>query len=150
MISDDQKSLFGDSIETIIYADVLNENNLYKGLFQKRVSCILVPTKNKELIWGKIQEQETAVNILVIGYEDVIELVKNRGFYYIEGIVAVFYDGNEGDILKTFRLITRYIRNKNGIRIIHVVKENVYFSKLEKTITEFIEGPTTTIEALLS
>jgi len=149
-LSDDQKSLFCDSNEVILYADYLNEDDLFKALIQKRVSCILVPTDKKELIWEKIIEQEILVNIFIAGYEDVIRLVKKQGFYYTEGIVAVFYDGNEGDILKTFRRITRYLRNKNGIRIIHVVKENVYFGNLGKTITEFIEGPTTTIEALLS
>ena len=89
-------------------------------------------------------------NVLITGYEDVIKLVKKQGFYYIEGIIAIFYEGKEEEILETFILINRYLRKRSGIKIIHIVKENIYFSSLEKTMTELIEGPITTIEALLS
>jgi len=89
-------------------------------------------------------------NILITGYDEVFKLVKKQGFYYIEGIIAIFYPDEAEEILEVFRLINRYLRNRDGIKIIHIVKVNVFFSNLEKTITELIEGPVTTIEALLS
>jgi ATP-dependent DNA helicase RecQ len=149
-LSDDQKTLFRDSDELIVYADFQKENNLFKGLIQKRVSCILVPPKKEELIWGRIIEQDAIANILITGYDEAFKLVKSQGFYYIEGIIAIFYADEEEEILEVFRLINRYLRKRNGIKIMHIVKENVFFSSLEKTITELIEGPVTTIEALLS
>lgn len=149
-LSDEQKALFQNSTELIIYADFVIERNLYKGLIQKKVSCILVPINKKELVWDRILEQETLASILIAGYSDAIKLVKKQGFYYIEGIVVILYDGKEKEILETFKIINRYLRNRNGIKIIHVVKENIYFSNIEKTIAELVEGPITTIEALLS
>jgi len=149
-LSDNQKVLFRDSNELIIYADFQKEEKLLKGLIQKRVSCILVPSKKEDLIWKSILEQEALTNILITGYDEVFKLVINQGFYYVEGIIAIFYPDEAEEILEVFRLINRYLRHRNGIKIMHIVKVNVYFSNLEKTITELIEGPVTTIEALLS
>lgn len=149
-LSADQRALFRDSNELIIFEDVQNEDNLYKGLIQKRVSCMLVPQKKEGLIWQHIQERETQANILITGYDEAFRLIKNQGFYYVEGILAIFYPDEVDEIYDKFRLINRYLRNRNGIKIMHIVKENVYFSNLEKTITELIDGPVTTIEALLS
>ena len=149
-LSDNQKMMFQDSNELIIYADFQKEDTLLKGLIQKRVSCILIPSKKEDLIWKSILEQEALANILITGYDEVFKLVKKQGFYYIEGIIAIFYPDEAEEILEVFRLINRYLRNRDGIKIIHIVKVNVFFSNLEKTITELIEGPVTTIEALLS
>jgi ATP-dependent DNA helicase RecQ len=149
-LSDDQKTLFRDCNELIIYADVQNEDNLLKGLIHKRVSCIIVPPEKENLIWERILDQEALANILITGYEEAFKLVKNQGLYYFEGIVAIFYADDAEEVLEAFRLINRYLRKRNGIKIMHIVKENVSFSNLEKTITELIEGPVITIEALLS
>lgn len=149
-ISEDQRALFGNSNELIIFSDNLSEKDLIKGLIQKRVTCILVPINKKESIWQHLTKQEEPKNILVIGYEEAFKLVKNQGFYYVEGILAILYPDKIDEIYEKFKLVHRNLRNKNGIRIMHIVKENVYFSNLEKTITELIEGPVTTMEALLS
>lgn len=148
-LSEEQKSLFGDSGEIIVFADFLKKDYLYKGIIKKGVSTMVLPNNKKNEVWDKILEQEIADNILITGCDDIVKLINADGFYYIEGIVAVFYDGKAEDILKTFTVISRYLRKKSFLRIIHIVEENVYFSSLEKTMTELIEGPIVTIEALL-
>lgn len=149
-LSDDQRTMFQDSNELIVYSDFQKEDNLLKGLIQKRVSCILVSSKKEEMIRERILEQEALANILIIGYDEAFKLIKSQGFYYLEGITAILYDDEAEDILEAFKLINRYLRKRNGIKLMHIVKENVYFSNLEKTITELIEGPVITIKALLS
>lgn len=135
----DQIGIFENQNEIVIMTGNAERAKVIGFLLQKRVSCLIASTQQlNEMHYFETITSPYAV--FIVGETDARELLKKENYYYISGIVAVLYPDQEENALKTYNLVSNYLRGKAGIHIIHILSSNFYIPSVDKKITDFIDG----------
>ena len=141
-----QLALFGQAKEAAVVAGEDIRQALFNSILNQRLSVLVG--------MGDIQKYIEVCpynrNVMILDQKELWELMKKSNYYYVSGLVAVVYAGSEKDILDQFKMVSRYLRNKTEIRLLHIIPNNVYFSSLGKNFCDVIEGPVVTADQLYS
>ena len=144
----DQLSLFGSAFEMVVYADEKQRLSLLDELQKKRLS-VLITESDLKLNEGA-SAGYSGNSLLVIDCSELRDLMSKSCYYYVSGLVAIVYSGEERDVYDQLKMVRQYLSNKPFIRLIHIIEENVYFDSLNKVFTDLIDGPVMPINVICS
>ena len=142
-LADDQKKLFAGSKNVIVIAKPEQRARLAEALCDQRVNA-LVNLPSSEL--KSFQQNSKPFNTMVLDFYQVRELIKKRSFYYLSGVIAVFYNGTAKEIYDQYVHVEHYLANHPDIYLVHVLNENVFFEARGKSITDLLDGPVVVAE----
>lgn len=134
----DQTCLFGSASQIVIYAKADELYETVGKLMKRRPSCLLVSSA-----WDGerfLTTQTNAGNILTIGIRELSELIKRKNWFYVSGIVAIVYQGTDRDIYQQLVAVLNELRRCPWVRLIHIIRENVYFDWIEKSFADLVDG----------
>ena len=147
-VSSDQEILFGSGIELVVFASYSQRPKLIDALINMRLS-ILVMNSDSILQDFKLNDfSRDAKSLFVIGNRELRELAKKDNRYYISGLVAVVYPDEALSAWKQYLTVKNYLCTNSNVRVVHILKENIYFEGQEKMITDLIDGPVVNAEIL--
>lgn len=134
----DQTCLLGNASQIVIYAKAEELYETVGKLMKWRPSCLLVSSA-----WDGerfLTVQTNAGNILTIGIRELSELIKRKNWFYVSGIVAIVYQGTDRDIYQQLVAVLNELRRCPWVRLIHIIRENVYFDWIEKSFADLVDG----------
>ncbi len=143
---EEQLALFGVAKEMVIVANDKQKPDLLNALQEKRLSVLIT---NDSIDLEALSR--TAVikrNLLIINSSELRDLMSKNCFYYISGLVAIFYSEQEDMMYKQLRLVRQYLSSHVFIRTIHIIPENIYFGSINKVFTDLIDGPVIPLKAI--
>ena len=144
----DQRALFGNSFETVIIADNNQRESLINALQKMRLSVLV--TKLNLKLNDRVSTLRPENSMFIIDFSELRELMSKSCYYYISGLVAIVYSGQEREIFNQLKMVRQYLFNKTCIRLIHIIDKNVYFETLNKSFTDLIEGSVIPINVICS
>lgn len=121
---------------------VISENDDYSILnryLNAGVSIVVLEDTNFDDDFDLILNMDKRSNIMIMGVTEYKEFCKQSSGYYVsEGVVALYNSGDKKayEFCNTLR---KY--RKDGIKLIHIVKEDYFVQKVQKPLSGMIEGP---------
>ena len=147
-LANDQLSLFGGSNDAIIISSSKKKAELLQALSKLRISSFVSPSS--DIIVDCLNEMLPTENVFFLNTKDLYELVKKKSFYYLSGIVVVYYSGSAKEIYELLRFSMNNLSKHMGTKVIHIVEENQYFEWLNKAFVDLIDGPVIPVHTLFS
>ena len=138
-LSDEQNTPFGSASELIVLTKEEERSNLFNKLISKGVSLIIVPDNYGEN--SSLLKYSANRSVLILGVEEVYQLIRKRAWYFTSGLIAVVYPQNEQDIGQQYVVVKNNLCGKPSTKVIHIVEKNAYISEAGKTIVELVDGP---------
>lgn len=139
ILASDQMALFGGAKELIAIVPANKKISVLDALCDKRLSVLVNPDDTN--IDNLLSNASHPRNLFVIDNNQLRELIKKSSYYYVSGMVAVIYNGNQKEIYEQFKLVSKYLSGKTEIKIIHILEENTFFDELSKSFSDMIDGP---------
>lgn len=78
-------------------------------------------------------------NIMIMGMTEYKEFCKQSSGYYVSGGVIALYNSGASKAYEFCNTLRKY--RKEGIKLIHIVKEDFFIQKAQKPLSSVIEGP---------
>lgn len=145
----DQLDVFQNQMELAVFVSEDEQVDLINTLEKKRLS-VLIADEDQISSMGYFEHIHSNNNLLIMKKSDVHELLSRApNLYYISGLIAIVYPDSEKEVLELFRLSSNYLI-KNGLRVIHILKDNTYLSSMGKNITDLIDGRIISMDILCS
>ena len=145
--SEEQIYPFGNAAELVVITNNSEERKVLLDKFANvGVATIIVPDPSD--VEADLLHLESKRNILIISMSDMFNLQKANANYFTSGLVAVIYPNKEDLMGQQFFSVKKNLCCKPTTRIIHIINENTYISKLGKTFTELVDGPSIAGSAL--
>lgn len=147
-LSADQLAIFGDSYNLIVQTRAGELTDALEKLSKYRLSCLIVPDA-----WDHSDFVENAkedISILILDHRELGELVKQKSWFFISGLVAIVYQGTDRDIYEQLITINSKLEQYRTIRAIHIINGNTYFDWIEKSFSDLLDGRTVQAELLNS
>lgn len=144
----DQLALVGGMHQAIVFVEKNMQQQLLDKLLEKRLHTVIAsPNFETEQY---LQQTTKNQNLLIINQNEFHELMKKSSYYYVSGLVAVLYDGDDKTVYNTLRMVDQYLGKRPDVRIVHVLEENRYFSTLNKAFADLVDGPVIPVDEVLS
>lgn len=129
----------GNMSEALIYYHDQNIVNILDRLIDYGVSTVIIADSED---WEKIEYikvSATRKNVLILQEKEFFDLIKKENTYYISGAVAAIYSSDTEKSYKVFKTIRKHI--DINLKIFHISRGNMEFTKINKHISELVEGP---------
>ena len=78
--------------------------------------------------------------ITVFSYDDFMSLIKKKDSYYLSGVVFVLLEDNS-KLFDQFKNIKNQMNYRNDLKVIYLLKDDVFFGVNNKSISDHINGP---------
>ena len=78
--------------------------------------------------------------ITVFSYDDFMSLIKKKDSYYLSGVVFVLLEDNF-KLFDRFKNIKNQMNYRNDLKVIYLLKDDVFFGANNKSISDHINGP---------
>ena len=78
--------------------------------------------------------------ITVFSYDDFMSLIKKKDSYYLSGVVFVLLEDNL-KLFDQFKNIKNQMNYRNDLKVIYLLKDDVFFGANNKSISDHINGP---------
>ena len=78
--------------------------------------------------------------ITVFSYDDFMSLIKKKDSYYLSGVVFVLLEDNF-KLFDQFKNIKNQMNYRNDLKVIYLLKDDVFFGANNKSISDHINGP---------
>lgn len=144
----DQLAVFAGAKNVITIPKTEEMGLLISSLGKYRLSTLIVTgdsLKTEKMINYLPDDR----NVLILSLKDLREIVKKRSFYYLSGIVAIQYEGTPHEVFRLMKYILGNLEKQSGIKMIHILEENVYFDWLNKVFTDIVDGPVLPISTFI-
>lgn len=138
-LTDDQLARFGSGNNLVIMAPPDERAKVFATLSRLRISAFV--SDSKEIIEECCESMAESSNVLFLNSKDLITLAKKKNYYYLSGLIAIYYSGTSGSVRKLLDFSTKYLNKHPGIKVIHILAENQYFDSIDKSFTDLINGP---------
>ena len=76
----------------------------------------------------------------VFSYDDFMSLIKKKDSYYLSGVVFVLLEDNS-KLFDQFKNIKNQMNYRNDLKVIYLLKDDVFFGANNKSISDHINGP---------
>ena len=148
-VSFDQRALFESQHELVVFAKGHEKIDVINFLEHNRISCLVASDREIETIgyFGAVNSKKST---FIIGQEGLRDLLKKSNYYYISGVVAILYPDTEKEVLEMYMTVKKYLCNKVGIHVVHILNDNTYFQSIGKSIVDLIEGRVVNADTLCS
>lgn len=143
----DQKRIFEYQDELVIFAKGKKKADVIRYLDQQRLTCLVATDQQLEEI-GYFDFTQSLKSTYIVNPAGVRELLKSGNYYYISGIVGILYPENEEEVFKWYKIAVSYLCHKEGIHVVHILSENVFFSSIGKKMTDLVEGRVVSADTL--
>ena len=139
VVRPDQKKLFASLDELLVIAKNEERVQVIQYLEQQGLSCLVASEQQLEKMkyFLYIHTEKPTFIIDPAGARD---LLKKRNYYYISGMVAVLYPDEGKEALEYYRLADRYLCQKAGIHLVHIVARNFFFAVFDKKMGDLVPG----------
>ena len=145
-LANDQLAMFGGCDDVVVIPASEEKTLLFKGLSRLRISAFV--SENDDIIESCICSMTESSNVLVLNPEDLKALVKKKSFYYLSGIIAIYYSGSPKEIYELLKFSMNNLSRHPGMKVIHILDENQYFDWLDKAFSDLVAGPVIPTKAL--
>ena len=145
----DQKLLFESQNELVVFAKGEERVQVIDYLERHRLACLVATGRQIHEI-GYFEGVSTGRATYIVDPNGMKEMLKKKNYYYISGLVAILYPDDENEIFVVYKLVKKYLCQKSGIHVVHILGENTYFPALGKGIVDLIEGRVLTAGTLCS
>lgn len=145
-LAQDQLALFGGANDLILFSNSVDEQDIFVGLLKKRLDVLV--TMGEPDITTFFDNECYARNVLVLNTQALRELVKKKSFYYLSGLVAIKYSGTPREIYEIMMYATKNLSKQPGLKIIHIIQDNIYFDWINKAFVDLVDGPVIPIQLL--
>lgn len=127
------KSFFMSKNEMMIFYGDESANSVIERLAKKeRVDLI-----DCENSFDSINSKSI---ITVFSYDDFMSLIKKKDSYYLSGVVFVLLEDNF-KLFDQFKNIKNQMNYRNDLKVIYLLKDDVFFGANNKSISDHINGP---------
>lgn len=127
------KSFFMSKNEMMIFYGDESANSVIERLAKKeRVDLI-----DCENSFDSINSKSI---ITVFSYDDFMSLIKKKDSYYLSGVVFVLLEDNL-KLFDQFKNIKNQMNYRNDLKVIYLLKDDVFFGANNKSISDHINGP---------
>lgn len=127
------KSFFMSKNEMMIFYGDESANSVIERLAKKeRVDLI-----DCENSFDSINSKSI---ITVFSYDDFMSLIKKKDSYYLSGVVFVLLEDNS-KLFDQFKNIKNQMNYRNDLKVIYLLKDDVFFGANNKSISDHINGP---------
>lgn len=145
-LANDQLELFGGSDDVVFIPASEEKAPLFKGVGQLRISAFI--SESTDVIENCLCSMVKSSKMLVLNPKDLKALVKKKSFYYLSGIIAVYYSGSPKEIYELLKFSMNNLSRHLGTKVIHIIDENQYFDWLDKAFVDLVAGPVVPVKAL--
>lgn len=121
---------------------VISEDDDYSILnryLSAGVSIIVLEDTKMDDDFDLILNIDKRSNIMIMGMTEYKEFCKQTSGYYVSGGVVALYNSGANKAYEFCNALRKY-RNE-GIKLIHIVKEDFFIQKVQKPLSSVIEGP---------
>ncbi|MFR3728289.1 DEAD/DEAH box helicase [Lacrimispora sp.] len=121
---------------------VISEDDDYSILnryLSAGVSIIVLEDTKMDDDFDLILNMDKRSNIMIMGMTEYKEFCKQASGYYVSGGVVALYNSGANKAYEFCNALRKY-RNE-GIKLIHIVKEDFFIQKVQKPLSSVIEGP---------
>lgn len=121
---------------------VISEDDDYSILnryLSAGVSIIVLEDTQMEDDFDLILNMDKRSNIMIMGMTEYKEFCKQTSGYYVSGGVVALYNSGANKAYEFCNALRKY-RNE-GVKLIHIVKEDFFIQKVQKPLSSVIEGP---------
>ena len=138
-IDDEQKFVFGQLSQSIVYYGDQKVGQMVDKLIDKRISAIMLA--NQSLISKEFVNLKSNRNVMFLKISELKDLIRKNNFYFLSGYILIEYQGTSKEIYTLLTYVLNHIAGKRDIKLIHFIKNNVYFEWIGKSFADFIDGP---------
>ncbi|MEG0757794.1 MAG: helicase-related protein [Raoultibacter sp.] len=146
--SANQLSMFGEANHLIIRTKPEKLSETLKELSRRQISSLVVPPD-----WdgaALLPDATARYSLLILDSNELGELIKNKSWFYVSGLIAILYQGSARDIYKQLVTVTNELQPFPWVRMIHIIYENTYFDWITKSFTDILDGCCIQSDALRS
>lgn len=121
---------------------VISEDDDYSILnryLSAGASIIVLEDTKMDDDFDLILNMDKRSNIMIMGMTEYKELCKQSSGYYVSGGVVALYNSGANKAYEFCNTLRKY--RKEGIKLIHIVKEDFFIQKVQKPLSSVIEGP---------
>lgn len=136
-VTQEQMELFRGADEIVVVTKKDQREHILEALLKMQISTVIGASDLENFL----ENTKSAYNIMVVDWPELRELMLKLNYYYISGVVAVVYEGNEKSIYKQLQAVNSYLRGKKEIKVIHIISENVQLSGIGKNFCDLVDGP---------
>lgn len=144
----DQLVIFGGASDIMFFPAESQKDQLINTLIEKRMAVLVSSDV------GEIDHYMNSIssnrNLLILNSLALRELIKKKSYFYISGMVAVIYSGTYKEIYDQLIFITNYLSKQPGIKVIHILKENIFFESMDKSFSDLVDGPVIPVNSICS
>lgn len=145
-LANDQLALFGGSNDVVIIPASEEKVLLFKGISQLRISAFV--SGSEDVIENCLCSMAESSNVLILNPKDLKALVKKKSFYYLSGIIVIYYSGSSKEIYELLKFSMNNLSMHPGTKVIHILDKNQYFDWLDKAFVDLVSGPVIPAKAL--
>lgn len=144
-LASDQLTLFGGNNDVVIVTTPEERPQMFQYLSRLRISAFV--STNEDVIKHCFCEMATGSNVMILNSKDLRELVKKKNFYYLSGIVAIYYSGTDREIYELLKFSRNNLNRHSETKVIHIIEENRYFDWINKAFVDLVEGSVISVNA---
>ncbi|MGX8701609.1 DEAD/DEAH box helicase [Caproiciproducens sp.] len=145
-LAQDQLAIFGGSSDIVLIPTESQEDQLVNHLMEKRLA-VLVASSDKDTD-HYLDSITSNNNLLILNGYSLRELIKKKSYYYISGMVAVVYSGTPKEIYDQLIYITNNLSKRPGIKVVHILRENIFFEWVNKAFSDLVDGPVIPVNSI--
>ena len=138
-LSPDQKKVFGHTREAVIFAPSESYIDALAAISRLRPTIIVSPIES--LLDTVISSARPPFHAMLMKPDEFVGLANHGGKFFNSGLAVVFYGRDPGLVLNTFNRIQKNTAKYPDLKVIHVVNNNYYFDRIEKSFTDLVDGP---------
>lgn len=137
-LDEDQLAMFGNNKQLIIQGESKEFASTLKHLSRRRLSCLVVP---KTWDYSDLFSDDTnSSSLLILDTNELSEFVKMNSWFYVSGLIAIIYQGSDRDIYKQLVTVSNVLQHYPWVRMIHIIEDNTFFSWINKSFSDLIDG----------
>ena len=144
VISEQQAAWFGDASNIFIYDVMECKENLINVLVKEGLSIAVNTTVDDANIFLKTEQKK---NVFLTDFDLLNELSKRKNKYFISGIIAVFYHGDEDQIYDQYKKVSNIKKKNSELKVIHLLNKIPFFSSIDKALPDLMSGSVISAEA---
>lgn len=149
IVSPEQELFFTSEREATIYVSDSTITSAIRAMMKKQLAVWI--TDNTDFALQCLNDiVSNSRQLLIIDFDQMIELAQRRNWYFLSGAIAVLYSDDNEKACEQFRLIRKYLTPNINIRILHLLLHNIEFHSIGKTAADLIKGPIVTAQPISS
>ena len=136
--SEEMEQIFLNSKDVIFYyGNQEIKQKLLKSLVEKECNIIL----SEDFNFNELNTEQKKLNYLILNRKSLVKMMDKRNDYYLSGTMIVLYPEDIENETRYIKTIFNKRKKLGQLKIIHLLKDDVYLSFYGKKFSELVDGP---------